>query len=79
MLPVFPTKKETCCLHTNLNRKHHSTGNMVCAREEGTLLVSQQELICLLTSHPAVIGPQMSHVKILDALWMGGFSLPPKF
>lgn len=41
-LPMFPTKKETCCLHTNLNEKHHSMGNMVCAREEGTPLVSQQ-------------------------------------
>lgn len=38
MLPVFPTKKETCCLHTNLNEKHHSRGNMVCAQEEGLWL-----------------------------------------
>jgi len=33
MLPVLPTKKESCCLHTNLNEKPHSTGNMVCAQK----------------------------------------------
>lgn len=38
MLPVFPTKKETYCLHTNLNEKHYSKGNMVCAQEEGLRL-----------------------------------------
>jgi hypothetical protein len=26
MLSVFSTKKETCCLYTNLNGKHQSTG-----------------------------------------------------
>jgi len=54
-------------------------GNMVCAREEGTPLVSQQgtDLLANLKL-PTAIGPQISHVNNLETLWEENSS-PAKF